>query len=54
MDGLQSWESLCEALHADSWQDILDKAEAITEAVQDEYGEGFCYVHEYEVMDNPF
>lgn len=54
MDGLQSWESLCEAFHADSWQDILDKAEAITEAVQDEYGEGFCYVHEYEVMDNPF
>lgn len=54
MDGLQTLDNLCEAFKVKNWQDVLDKADEITEAVQDEYGEGFCYVHEYEVMDNPF
>lgn len=54
MDGLQSFDNLCEAFKTDSWQEITAKAEDITDTLQDEYGDGYVYVHEYEVMDNPF
>lgn len=54
MDGLQSLDNLCEAFHADNWQDVTAKADEITDTLQDEYGDGYVYVHEYEVMDNPF
>ena len=54
MDGLQSWDRLCEAFKTDNWQDILDKAEDITDTLQDEYGDGFVYVHQYDILDNPF
>lgn len=54
MDSLQTLNSLCEAFKVDSWQEITAKADEITDTLQDTYGDGYIYVHEYEVMDNPF
>lgn len=54
MDGLQTLDGLCEAFHTENLQEIIDKADEITDTLQDTYGDGFVYVHEYEVLDNPF
>ena len=54
MNGPQTFDVLRQAFHLDSWQEISAKAEKITEEMQDEYGDGFYYINEYELMDNPF
>lgn len=33
---------------------VIKRAERITEALEDEYGEGYVYIHKYEDMDNEF
>lgn len=54
MDGLQSWDSLCKVFKAGSWQEITAKADEITDTLQDKYGDGYVYVHKYDILDNPF
>lgn len=54
MDSLQTFDGLCEAFKVDSWQDVTAKADEITDTLQDTYGDGFVYVHQYDILDNPF
>lgn len=54
MNGPQTFDVLSKAFGLDSWEAISAKAEEITEEMQDKYGDGFYYINEYEVMDNPF
>lgn len=54
VEGLQSWDNLCEAFKTDNWQEITAKADKITNTLQNEYGDGFVYVHKYEVKNKPF
>ena len=54
MDNLQTLDNLCEAFKVDSWQDVTAKADEITDTLQDTYGDGFVYVHQYDILDNPF
>lgn len=54
MDGLQTLDNLCEAFKVKNWQDVTAKADEITDTLQDEYGDGFVYVHQYDILDNLF
>ena len=54
MDELQSWDSLCETFKVEDWQEIIAKAEAITDILQNKYGDGYVYVHKYDILNNPF